>query len=458
MRERIKEIAKANKLKVKDLLALTPNYDPFYVGSPADYKRAQWAYDIYKWVVSKWDDRKRTLADMGIYVGSRPHARAIHYLFFTGHPNPIKWNGERYLGTDRDWVGLQDALKKAKLLGLIAFGEIEDHKHPNVTRNLLRSEDSEISEPPDDGLYEKSLTFDNLSFNFDGLYSFDMELMLYNLYLKDIQKRIPVHVEIWTEKQRELVDVVAQEYWVNVQNAVGQQTYENVYSLLERAKYESDGRPLRILYLSDFDPRGEMTMPVGVSRIAEWMLASLHEFEGLDVKLKKLILTSEQIEEYDLPPAPVKTTESMMERWKENVGESICEIDSIETLFATEMVEILRDELSRYIPEEYVRYIKSFNERVDVEIASYNGTLKNKLRALKNSLNDTLKAKTEHLLGDFEKEVEVDMSLEYEDFLTLLDEFEEPNWEVDDGDGDWLFDSERVYGEQLESYKKVRGW
>lgn len=451
----IRELAKEHGLKIKDVLALTPSYDPFYVGSTTDHRDAKWASKLYEWVTEQWDKRKKELEGIGLVVGNHPHLRAIHYLLFTGHPDPVRWDGKKYMGTRGDWSGLQGCFKKARLLGYISFGEIEDHKHPHVTQNLDRADDSYFTQPKDDGVFEKSITPGDLLIKIAYADLRErLEFYLSEDNLKGIQNRIPVHIEIWTEKQREIVDTVAKEYWVNVQNAVGQQTYENVFSLLKRGMEQSPDRPVRVLYLSDFDPRGEMTMTVGVSRIVEWMLENIEQFEGFDFKLKKLILTREQIEEFNLPPAPVKSTESMKKRWDEHVGIGICEIDSIETLFATDMVGILRGELDRYFPPEHLRYIRNFNDRLNDAISEYNHATEERV----DEITDSIRKELEPRLDDWSKSISIDLSTEHEKVTELIEDFEEPDWEVDDGDeNEWLFGSDRSYLTQLREYKKVRG-
>ena len=43
----LKQLAKANKVSVKSLLALAPQNDPFYVGTKAQKQQAEWVAEIY---------------------------------------------------------------------------------------------------------------------------------------------------------------------------------------------------------------------------------------------------------------------------------------------------------------------------------------------------------------------------------------------------------------------------
>lgn len=457
MREQIKELAQENNIKIKDLLALTPSYDPFYIGSPADHKRAEWASDLFRWVISKWDRRRHQLQQIGVYVGEKPHLRAIHYLLTTGYPDPTRFDGKPYHGTNKDWTSLQDCFKKARILGLVPFGAIADRKHPAVNRYLEREMDDTIVLPTEP-IANNTFTFEDLSFSIKNTLKDNLETMAWEENHRSITKRIPVHIEIWTEKRREVVSAIAQEYFVNVQDAVGQQSYENVYSLLQRAHNDSQGKPIRILYLSDFDPRGDMVMTVGVARLLEWFNYMADDFKDMDIKLRKIILTQDQVQEYDLPSAPVKETESMASRWHDKVGEGICEIDSIETLFATEMVDILRTELGRYIPQDILEYFAQYNDQFNSLLTSYNMMLEDNIQAVLNSVSDSLMAQIKPILGKVDQEMEIDMTDELDDLTDHIESFEVPDWEVDDGEDEWLFDSSREYTDQLQHYKEVRGW
>ena len=68
----------------------------------------------------------------------------------------------------------------------------------------------------------------------------------------------------------------------------------------------ASGRPVRILYVSDFDPGG-MSMPVAVARKIEFYVRS-HD-ETLDIQVRPVVLTEEQCIEYRLPRIPIKASE-----------------------------------------------------------------------------------------------------------------------------------------------------
>jgi len=455
-REAIKQLAREHKLKTEDLLALTPAYDPFFTGSVADHRDAKWAKEILDWVMERWDERRKQLEAMGYQVGARPHLRAIHYLLFTAHPNPIRWDGKRYNASLKEWQYLCECYKKARVLGYIPFGFIEDHKHPEILKHLFRGHDQQLIAPNELNI-EKEFTNEDITYT---LPEFDVkwDLKLSTNFKKDIQSRIPIHLEIWTEKQREIVDLIGRKYFVNVQNATGQQSYENILLLLKRAIRDSKGKPIRIIYVSDYDPRGEMTIPIGVARILEYFIRNYDEFKDLDIKLKKLVLTKEQVIKYRLPPAPVKATESMKDRWMKMQGDYVVELDSIDVLFAPELVKIIEAELERYIPSKIIRDIEDYNKKVQGVIKGYNKKLEEKIVEAFKDANKELKRRIEPIIKDFKAEIKINMEDEYNKVKEILREWKEPNWSFDDGnDEEWLFDSKRDYIKQIKYYKSVRG-
>lgn len=449
----IKQMKKKRKVKIGDMLALTAGYDPFYVGGDIDKRDAQWAKDLLDDVMSRWEERKRELRRIGYNVGNNPHLRAIHYVL-VNMETPVRWDGERYKGSLGEWHKLGDCFRKARLMKLIPFGMIEDHKHPDVVTNVSRYDDDEIDYPDDN----ETVEIDNSDITIELDDDIWDQIRVREWVSMSVGKRVPVHLEIWTEKERELVDAVAKRYYCNVQHATGQQSYENIYSVLKRAIKNSKGRPIRILYLSDYDPRGEMTMPVGVSRLIEWMVDNLDEFKDLNVKLKKVLLTQEQIEEYNLPPAPVKEKEAMKERWANARGGnmSVVEIDAIEVNFAVEMVRILEDELKKYISDDARDYIKQFNTDLETALEEFNAKVQNDIEAKSSEVEDTLQELKDQL--SVNESLDFNLSEYKEELKEFVDSWEEPEWDIDDGeDEDWLFDSQREYMDQMGYYKRMRG-
>lgn len=83
-----------------------------------------------------------------------------------------------------------------------------------------------------------------------------------------------------------------------------------------------DGREIVGLYFGDWDPSGENIQEVVERKLREY---------GMRFTLERVAITEAQIEEYDIPPAPAKTTDSRYAEFEARHGEAIqVELDAIE--------------------------------------------------------------------------------------------------------------------------------
>ena len=69
------------------------------------------------------------------------------------------------------------------------------------------------------------------------------------------------HLEVWCEKStmNDILMLLGEAYCVNIVTGVGELSITRCVELVERA--ERNERPVRLLYLSDFDPAGA-SMPL----------------------------------------------------------------------------------------------------------------------------------------------------------------------------------------------------
>src|SRR5437016_1981959 len=75
----IKQQAKAHGVSVTDLIALAPQNDPFYTGTPND-----WA--LGEWFAGLWHS----------FGNERAHIRRVHYQFVSQDPPVLLPNGKPY--------------------------------------------------------------------------------------------------------------------------------------------------------------------------------------------------------------------------------------------------------------------------------------------------------------------------------------------------------------------------
>ena len=137
--------------------------------------------------------------------------------------------------------------------------------------------------------------------------------------------------EVWLEKEAlaTVFEPVCRQYGVVLQVCRG---YPSVSCLVEAAK-----RTEHILYFGDFDPSGQ--------DIPRCVADELRNTWGAEVGLDRIALTSEQIAEYRLPPAPAKPTDSRTPRFVAEHGSDTVELDALPP-------DVLRDLIREAIEEQ----------------------------------------------------------------------------------------------------------
>jgi len=113
--DRIKALAKVQGVAIPDLLALSRSNDPFFAGSPASQRDAEWFAGV-------WDN-------FGFTAGA--HLRRIHYRLVSNDEPVLLPGGDAYQNTIRHWQYLTQAAKQARYLGLVDATAFEDHRNPD---------------------------------------------------------------------------------------------------------------------------------------------------------------------------------------------------------------------------------------------------------------------------------------------------------------------------------------
>ncbi len=125
----------------------------------------------------------------------------------------------------------------------------------------------------------------------------------------------------------DILGPVCEQMGANFVPAAGTQSISNAHRLVERSK--AARRPVRVLYISDHDRVGQ-NMPFSVARHVEFLLARLGSIE---FRLAPIVLTSEQVERWELPPDPAR--------------DNAVELDALEALHPGELARIVRGEIAR---------------------------------------------------------------------------------------------------------------
>jgi hypothetical protein len=143
------------------------------------------------------------------------------------------------------------------------------------------------------------------------------------LYRKDYWATSEVNVEVWLEKDAlkgVLIPTVVNECGLGLHVTRG---FASITYLQEAAEQiEADGRPTYVYVLTDFDPSGVV--------IAEKIEEELTERAPLsDITVERLAVNRQQIERWNLPTRPTKTSDTRARRFRQVHGTDSVELDAI---------------------------------------------------------------------------------------------------------------------------------
>ncbi len=168
-------------------------------------------------------------------------------------------------------------------------------------------------------------------------------------YRRDYWAGSPVNVEVWLEKDAlagVLVPTVVEECGLDLHVTRG---YASVSYLQGAADFiRADGRPTHVYLLTDFDPSG-----LG---IADTVAAELvRRSSPIEVRVERLAVDRDQIEEWRLPTRPTKTTDSRAARFTREHGTGSVELDAIPPAALRALV---RESIERHMDPERLRVMK----------------------------------------------------------------------------------------------------
>jgi hypothetical protein len=143
------------------------------------------------------------------------------------------------------------------------------------------------------------------------------------------------YVEVWIEKEA-LVGVitgVCRRWRVPYFASRGYNSDSEAYAAAERFKRKIEWQGIRpvIFYLGDHDPSG---LQMDVDHFER-----LGQLSGYAIDFRRLALTKEQIEEYDLPPNLVKDTDSRSAGYEEEHGDGCWELDALDPSIISGLVD-----------------------------------------------------------------------------------------------------------------------
>lgn len=142
-------------------------------------------------------------------------------------------------------------------------------------------------------------------------------------YRRNIWSEQPCYVEVWLEKEAlaGIFEDALRDYRVTLNVGRGYDGWSSLHRGAVRfAEHDHKQSPARVLYFGDFDPSGED------------MVRSLKErlkfFDCLPI-VKKVALTREDIDRYNLPPNPAKMSDPRGAAFYAEHGNMTVELDAL---------------------------------------------------------------------------------------------------------------------------------
>ena len=431
--EQIKEMAKNEECSYRDLIILAPQNDPFYCGTPTDIAKAEWFAGFWNRFNYK----------------NGAHLRRVHYQIISQEDKVKKHDGTEYKNTLDDWSYLCIAGKYARYLGLVDPEAFTDRRNPNPVV-IARYDDAptpgfEIGEP------YWSIPEMSSSADMDPP---DIDVKGYDEH--PIDERF--HLEIWIEKStmEEILMPICKRYKANYISGIGYLSITGIIAMLRRAT--ESGKPVRIFYISDFDPSGS-NMPVAVARQIQFWINTYAS--GADIKLQGLVLTHSQVDKYDkLPRVPIKDTDLSKKKFEDEHGEGAIELDALEALYPGELGKIVECAISDFRDPEIIDDLYWVKDDAEEMVASALSECMEPFEDRILDLSDRISEVVEKYKG-FEEEAKplreemAALQAEVEAALRAIeiDLPDRPRSEIEEPEVDWLYDSSRDYREQVDIFK-----
>jgi len=209
--------------------------------------------------------------------------------------------------TRSSYNSLDKCLVRARLRGDIPFNVFEDR-----SRKFLAGDCN--YEKPEDYMARRIETLK------DSAWYYEVPYWLFQ----------PEYIEVWLEKDAlsSLFNQVCDRLCVVLAPCRGYPSLTFLYEAAQRLR--SVDKPITILYFGDLDPRGK--------DIQRYLTETLQNFD-VEAHVERVALTRQQVEVYNLPPAPTKKKDTMARQWIETQGDAVWELDALEPNLLMRLVE-----------------------------------------------------------------------------------------------------------------------
>lgn len=240
--------------------------------------------------------------------------RQLYYQFVSRNLLPDSWaNKAGILNRPESYTKLGDLISDARMAGLVDWYAIVDRSRASYSNQHWQRPSQVI---------EAAL----------------------NTYAIDKWSNQPHYVEVWVEKEA-LEDVLARACGpldVRYFACKGYTSQSAMWEASQRlVRKMDDGKQVHIIHLGDHDPSG-----IDMSRD---IFARLSTFTYSRVHVQRIALNMPQIERYNPPPNPAKTTDSRYAAYSEKFGEESWELDALEP---TVLVDLINRAVLQYRDEK----------------------------------------------------------------------------------------------------------
>ncbi len=426
----IKQLARETGQRVTDLIPLAPQNDPFYTGTPGDWALAQWFAGLWR----------------AFNYSTKVHIRRVHYQIISQKPPVLLPNGKPYENTEECWGLLNLASKAARYLQLVNPAAFNDRRNPDPLVYASHRE-TEPEVRVSGRIWQSDVTLPDFP-----------DLPGYSI--SGYRGQQAYHLELWCEKStmNDVLEPLCRHYGANLQTGLGELSITATLALARRL--EEANKPARIFYVSDFDPAGQ-SMPVAVSRKIEYFVRTL----GLevDVRVFPVVLTLEQVQQYQLPRTPIKDTERRRFDFEGRYGEGAVELDALEALYPGELQTILSQYIECYYDTSLDARVQEAQAALQHDlgliwqqvVGPYTEDIEG-LRAVYRQLQDEFAGR----MAGYSEQLQVLWQAirgELGVSTPHLDYYPLPQAGYAQEIGDGLYNSARDYLEQIEAYKAFQG-
>jgi len=419
----LRDIAKTVGEPVTNLIALSPQNDPFYAGVANRQEKAEWIAELWH--------------ELGVTQMAEVHLRRVHYWLISHERQIAKPDGEPYRNTADDWQLLITATLAARYLGLIDPRQIVERRNPTPVEYAPQRTPKPgvgIQADPDMGSRTIPATLEP-----PQVYSVGMDPDQANI------------VELWVEKAtvNDVLEPIAKRHRCNLVVGVGEQSETACRAAIDRARRV--GKPMRILYISDFDPAGR-SMPLAASRKIEYWLHQLgieHE-----ITVEPIVLLPEQVAAYGLPKQPIKESERRAAGFEETFGHGQVELDALEAICPGELARLTEEAVTRYLDPALDDSTAAAERAIDMQLATIRDVVVAKyadsIERLQRRHKELRDAWITHESEVAELWDEIADAIDREEVEVSREDLPTPEHEQPQAP---LFDSRRSYLEQIEHYR-----